>query len=250
MKTIISFLAFTFYSQMLLTAQIFIQKADIEFEVKTNIKKAMGNGSRAEMIKENLPDFKTAYYQFVFSDNKSLYKLHHFDEKTRLPDYLKKSDEANEWYVDLNNKKMKIQKNIFGSNFNIDASLPVIKWKVSNENRIIAGFNCRKAVGIIYDSVYLFAFYSDEILISGGPCSIIGLPGMILGMTIPRLYTSWIATKVNVVAINETIIKPSNSKKNYLQSSFKEILIDRTKDWSSGEENKKWQQQFLWNAML
>ena len=73
---------------------------------------------------------------------------------------------------------------------------------------MIAGFNCRKAVTKIFDSVYVFAFYTDEIIISGGPCSINGLPGMILGVTIPRLYTSWIATKVMLNGVDENTIKP------------------------------------------
>jgi GLPGLI family protein len=35
------------------------------------------------------------------------------------------------------------------------------------------------------EDVYVFAFYTDDITtISGGPCSINGLPGMILGLTI------------------------------------------------------------------
>ena len=87
----------------------------------------------------------------------------------------------------------------------------------------IAGFNCRKAVGKIFDSVYIFVFYAEEIPISGGPCAIRGLPGMIMGMTIPRLYTSWIATKVNVVSVNENVIKPSAAKKMYFKKEYKDF---------------------------
>ena len=45
-------------------AQIFISKASIEFEVKTSIKKTMGSDSWDEMIKAQMPDFKTGYYLF------------------------------------------------------------------------------------------------------------------------------------------------------------------------------------------
>jgi GLPGLI family protein len=62
--------------------------------------------------------------------------------------------------------------------------------------------------------VYVFAFYTDDIMISGGPCSINGLPGMILGLTIPRLYTSFIATKVAVKKVTATEIIPVKAKKN------------------------------------
>jgi GLPGLI family protein len=76
---------------------------------------------------------------------------------------------------------MNIQKNVWGSNFNVEDSLPHLEWRLTNENRVIAGFNCRKAVAKMFDSVYVFAFYTDEILIPGGPCTIHVLPGMILG---------------------------------------------------------------------
>jgi len=58
---------------------------------------------------------------------------------------------------------------------------------------------CRKAVGILFDTVTVFAFYTDEIVISGGPEGINGLPGMILGVGIPRLHTTWFATKVSIL---------------------------------------------------
>jgi GLPGLI family protein len=53
-----------------------------------------------------------------------------------------------------------------------------IEWKLSpNETREFAGFMCRKATGVIFDSVYVFAFYTDEITVSGGPMGLHGLPG-------------------------------------------------------------------------
>ena len=79
---------------------------------------------------------------------------------------------------------------------------------VPHETRNIAGFNCRKAYTILFDSVYVFAFYTDEIMISGGPLGIHGLPGMILGITIPRMHTSWIATKLQINGVDTSIIKP------------------------------------------
>ncbi len=256
MKIKIYFLAITLFSFAGLHAQQFISKARIEFEVKANIKKTMGNNSFAEMIKENLPTFKTGYYTFTFADNKSIYKFDHWDENVKIPTFLKKSDEDNIWYVDFNSDKFNMQKNVYGSSFNIEDSIKNLEWKITNENRVIAGFNCRKAVAQIFDSVYVFAFYTDEITIPGGPCSINGLPGMILGVTIPRLFTSWIATKVMLNNVDESTIKPVYAKKFYTIKDLKNILNERTKDWyysDDAEENKEEKQQlarFLWGTML
>ena len=156
--------------------------------------------------------------------------------------------------IDFNTGKVNIQKQVQGTQFNIADSMPAIEWKLTNENREIAGFNCRKAVGKIMDSVYVFAFYTDEITISGGPCSINGLPGIILGLSIPRLYTSYIATKVMVTAVKESDIKPATSKKYYSYASLKSLIEEKTKDWYSWgddkEENQRMKNLFLWNAFL
>ena len=142
------------------------------------------------------------------------------------------------------------KKSIEGSPLNIKDSLTNIEWKLINENMSIADFNCRKAVGKIFDSVYVFVYYSEEIPISGGPCNVTGLPGMIMGMTIPRLFTSWIATKVNVVSVNESIIKPASAKKIYHKKEFNNLLIDITKDWGWDEESKARKARFVWNSFL
>jgi GLPGLI family protein len=231
--------------------QLFINKAVIEYEVKINVQKTMGSGSWAEMLKENMPQFKTGYFQYTFADNKSVYKFDHWGDK-KVPEWLRRNDEDNVWYFDHNTSKFSMQKTVYGSNFYVADSIPAIEWRLTNENRIIAGFNCRKAVAKIMDSVYVFAFYTDEITIPGGPCSVNGLPGMILGMTIPRMYASWIATRVMVNDVNVSVIKPVIAKKYYSAKTLKETLKDRTKEWVSEDDpdSKKWIDQLYWNTLL
>lgn len=256
MKIKLYALAFALFAVYNLHAQQFINKAVVEYEVKANIKKTMGNNVWDEMMKENLPTFKTAFYTFTFANNKSIYKFDHWAAGPKVPEWMRREEEDNVWYSDYSLGKFDMQKSIYGTALNIEDSMPALKWKLSpNENRVIAGFNCRKAVAVIFDSVYIFAFYTDEIMIPGGPCSINGLPGMILGVTIPRLYTSWIATKVMVNGVNESIIKPVSAKKNYNLKLIEATIIDRTKDWYSDDEteNKEIKQQkarMLWQALL
>lgn len=251
MKIKIYSLVTLFFFVQQLHAQLFIDKAVIEYEVKVNIKKTMGNNSWDEMLKENLPQFKTGYFQYSFADNKSVYKFDHWDTK-KVPEWMRRSDEENVWYFDHNTGRINMQKNVWGSNFNVEDSIPLIEWRLTNENRIIAGYNCRKAVGKIMDSVYVFAFYSNEISISGGPCSISGLPGMILGMTIPRMYASWIATKVVVDKVDVAAIKPVTAKKYYTYNTLKVTLRERSNEWINQDDpdSKKWAEQFYWNTML
>jgi len=233
-------------------AQQFIDKAVIEYEVKTNIKKTIGNSSWAEMLKENMPQFKTAYYNFTFADNKSIYKFSRWDDKVKIPEFMKRGDEENIWYFDFENNKFSMQKDVVGSKFYVADSIPKIEWRLTNESRQIAGFNCRKAVGKIMDSVYVFAFYTDEITISGGPCSVSGLPGMILGLTIPRMYTSFIATKVTLNGVNNATIKPVEAKKPYTRDGLKSTINNRIKEWftDDDEDSKQYKNQFVWGILL
>lgn len=234
--------------------QNFIDKAVIEYEVKTNLKKTFGNGRWAELMQENSAPFKTGYFKLTFANNKSIYKFDRWDESAKVPDFLRKEDEPNIWYFDYNQNTYSTKKQVVGADIILNDSIQNIKWRLTNESRVIAGFNCRKAVGVIMDSIYVFAFYSEELLLPGGPCSIHGLPGTILGVTIPRLYVSFIATKVNVTGVDEKVIEPVTDKKPYTNASFNKLITDRAKEWREGwggnEEETIWINQFVWKALL
>ena len=103
MKIKIYFFIIAFFFVAELHAQLFISKAKIEYEVKSNIKKTMGNDMFDEMLKENLPTFKTASYTFSFADNKSIYKFDHWDEREKIPAFLKRSDDA--WLYSIPRQK-------------------------------------------------------------------------------------------------------------------------------------------------
>ena len=250
-KSIFLLVALCAYFQAI--AQQFIDKGKVEYEVRTNIMKTMGSDFWSELMKEKMPDFKTGYFNLTFAGNKSVFKFDHWDN-TKMPTYMTAADEENIWFMDRNTGKFAMQKNIYGSNLNIEDSIPKLKWKLVNENRMIAGFNCRKAEAVIFDSVYVFAFYTEEITYPGGPCSINGLPGLIMGLTIPRLYTSWIATKVEITGVNDKTIKPAPAKKPMDMKTFQTLLNERNKGWSDNpDEDKEWKEQiarFFWTSYL
>jgi len=242
MKKILIPVVICFYSTAY--AQQFISSGMIEFEVRTNNHKSMGDGMWAEMFKDKIPQFSTSYYHFTFNENKSVYKFDRKDEKTKMP-WSSGSEEDNIWFNDYSNETFTDQKFVFDNTYLLSDSLITIDWKmVPNETREIAGFNCRKAVGKIFDSVYVFAFYSDEITITGGPMGIHGLPGMILGITIPRMYTSWIATSVQIVGVKTNIVEAPQKGKKKKAVELQETVKKATSDWGS------YGQQAVWRLFL
>jgi GLPGLI family protein len=236
-------------------SQIFIGKGSIEYEVKADIKKTMGNNNWEEMLKDKLPRFKTGYFTLTFDKDQSIYKFDHWGAP-KLPDFMLQGEDEEKYFFNYATGKYSMQKNVEGSILTIADSIPKLKWKLVNENREIAGFNCRKAYAVMLDSVYVFAFYTEEITLPGGPATFHGLPGTIMGITVPRLYTSWIATKVMVNGVDAASIKPIESKKSISLNDLTTIIKDRFKDWYSSddpEENKEIQQRkaiFLWQTLL
>lgn len=252
MKKIITAIAVMFFCLASGRAQQFISEGVIEYEVKTNLQKTIGSGVWADLMKQGLPTFSTSYYTLTFSGNKSMYKFDHWMDGLKLPDFMKGPEEGQSWYNNYDTDSMNMVKEIGGTKFVINDVIRKKDWKLENEYRIIAGFNCKKAVAIVFDSVYVFAFYTEEILLPGGPFSINGLPGTVLGVTIPRMYTSWIATKVTVKDIKAGAIQPVSGKNVYTRASLNNFFHDRLKDWYDADnpEQVKERDRMLWGFFL
>lgn len=243
MKKIFLIAAIFFYSFS--QAQQFINNGLIEYEIRIDNYKVLGDDPWAQSIKDKVPNFSVLWYDLIFNNNKGVYKFDHLDEKTKAPSFLGNSQQDNIWFSDYSTGTFTDQKEIFGDTYLLQDSLMNIKWKiVPNETREIAGFNCRKAQAIIFDSVYVFAFYTDEIIAPGGPMGIHGLPGMILGITIPRMYTSWIADKVEINGVNTAaIVAPDKGKKKKATE-----LLETVKKATSGRGS--YIQQIIWQLFL
>lgn len=107
-------------------------------------------------------------------------------------------DYQNKAYQNLEKNEAKSFFEIAGSKVNIKDSLLNITWKITNEYREIAGYECRRANGLTLDSVYVVAFYTDQIPTSSGPSMMHGLPGMILGLVVPEQHFNIYATSVDM----------------------------------------------------
>jgi GLPGLI family protein len=145
---------------------------------------------------------------------------------------------------DVKNNQISLQRDIFEQTYLVKDSLQNYEWKISNETRLIAGFECKKAVTKICDSVYIVAFYTDEITVSSGPESFGGLPGMILGLAVPRLQITWFATKVDLKEPTEAILNPKQKGKAVTWEAYEKELNKAMNDWG------KYGSKVLWNSLL
>ncbi len=218
-KRSLLFIAFYFCLLSANSQPRFLPAIKVEFEKTTSVRQYMkdlqeGNmSSWFEQNKERYPVSVVSYYEFIGDTSHSIYKPGK-DIPIDPRAWWRPIADKNVVYNDYNNDRTISQKPVYEETFLMDDSLLKIKWKLTGDLRTIAGFECRKAVGILNDSIAVFAFYTDEILINGGPEGIHGLPGMILGMGIPRLHATWFATKVQVSDGDmKAVVAPTKGKK-------------------------------------
>ncbi len=223
----------------------FITSGKIEFERKVNIHKQLDaeeDDTWRNMLKKTTPAVKSSYFDLYFDAQKTIYKPgREIIVTQKVPDWLEGPAIDNIVFTDLDNKMSYSQKSVFESVFNITDTVRKIDWKITPDTRTIANFECRKATAIIMDSIYVVAFYTDQIITNGGPESFTGLPGMILGLAVPRLNATWFATKLELVEIKPTDLLPPKKGKKINNANLRTQLQSSMKDWGKTGSKNIWQ---------
>lgn len=173
-----------------------------------------------QKYKVDNPQFWIDSFQLIFNRDSTLYKpsgsISPFLHGTGVP-----MADKNQVLTDLSSFQFVAEKNAYNEQMVIIDSLNKIRWKLTDEIREIAGFECRRANALINDSIYIVAFYSDAIKTKGGPELFNGLPGMILGVAIPHYHISYFATRFEALPKAEKIATP-----NFLYQKSKIRQID------------------------
>jgi GLPGLI family protein len=185
-----------------------------------------------EIIKDRIPKNVITYHEFTGDSTRSIYKPGK-DSPIDPKFWFRPVADKNVVFTDYKAGKSIAQKPVYEETFLVEDSLSKIKWRLTADTRNIAGFECRKAVGILDDTIAVFAFYTDEIMISGGPEGITGLPGMILGIGVPRLHTTWFATKVEVFDVNMKTVAPATKGKRMDRATMMKTLDKVLRQWGT-----------------
>lgn len=227
----------------------FSEQGVIYYERKVNLKlqaQLEEEYSWAKRYLEKLDAGASSTFRLAYSGQVTNYQ---FVEEAELPSggawILNKSlAYKNHVWSDYAQGDRRAQKQVYEKNYRLEDSILTPQWKLSDEIRVIAGYTCRKALTTLFDSVVVVAFYTDEIMVSGGPESFHGLPGMILGVAVPRLYTTWFATKVELRVPEETELAPPEDGERVSRKELARILRKVIKNW--GDSGPK----MLWRVFL
>ena len=203
--------------------QKFIQSGKIFFERKVaqitlmeSMQQVGEDNMFMEEFKKVFPRIVTDSYVLDFNPQASVYKLEkeNTDNKYLMSNFKPMDDTyvMQNFSDSITTKKI----DVFENKYLMKDSLTKYQWKLTGEVRQFAGFECKKAVTKICDSVVVVAFYTDEILVRGGPESFNGLPGMIMGIAVPRLSLTLFATKIELNNAGLPLVIPIEKKPNYV----------------------------------
>jgi GLPGLI family protein len=239
-----------------LSAQIahFITDGKIEYDKTVNmyaiLRKQINKDNEVymkpayEAFQRNNPQFRTLKSTLSFSKDKTLFDP--IPSENPVKGYFTSdptAEQNNIIFTDLKAASSVSQKKVFEETFLVKDSTRAIKWKITGETREIAGYFCRRANAVIMDSIYVVAFYTDEIPLTGGPESFTGLPGMILGVALPHDGVTWFATKVSEQPIPATVIAPPKKGKAVDNKALKATLNSALKNW--GDEAQAFLRGFM-----
>ncbi|HRD37367.1 MAG TPA: GLPGLI family protein, partial [Bacteroidia bacterium] len=131
-------------------------------------------------------------------------------------------------------------KDMWGEEIHLTDSLFIRKWKMTENTRKIAGYNCRKAVWQANDTTRIYAWFSYDLMTSTGPESFNGLPGVILGLATEDGGIVYFAKKVELIKPDASNLLPPKKKK---VRNVNELKKEMEKEY--GKE--KWFKE-MWNS--
>jgi GLPGLI family protein len=242
-KLLVSLLVLCYCPFMASQAQTvtFLKKGKIEYEKTLNILALIkemyaaspGRDQLLDNFQKNYKPFHVTHFDLYFNGDSTYYVPGtESPQSQNLPEWVRIPAQDNRIFTDLKKQQSVSLKNIFNIKYLITDSTRKIRWKITDEAREIAGFPCRRANAIIMDSIYAVAFYTTQIKVSGGPESVSGLPGMILGLALPHEHVTWFATNVYLRTDMDKIARPpAGNSKQMGAGDFYSTLRQSLKDW-------------------
>lgn len=218
----------------------FIYSGRIQYERKVNQHLNLDDDSEWMLeMKKQIPKFVTDVFELDFSSDVSVYKLARENQDNK---YMWGGKPSSTDIVIQNHtsRQLFIQRDVFEQTYLLQDSLRNFQWRITEEKREIAGFDCRKAVTRICDSVYVVAFYTDQIPVSSGPESFGNLPGMILGLAAPRLSITWFAIRVELTTPTAQKLQPTLKGKKTNWVKYNADLQKAMKDWGKEGITNLW----------
>ena len=218
----------------LLTANTFAQitTGKIIFERRTNLMKRFGDNPRMKNFITEQNKYRNESFELLFNDSMCVFRYLENDEPDATG-FMKYMTTRNTVYQNISSSQKTVVMDLWGSEAILKDSMQRRQWKITENKRVIAGYNCRKAIWEMNDSTRIYAWYAIEVVPSIGPEGFAGLPGAILGMATEDGSVIYFAKEVK--AMEQPVVKleePSmKGKEVYTEEQLKEMLKGRMGQW-------------------
>ena len=190
----------------------------IIYERKVNMHKRIPKED--ERMKQMMPEFNTSKTQLIYSGDQSIFSNVEAEENIVANDeengnrlVIRMAGQDNEVYKNYALHKMTALRELGPRKYIIEDSLPVYKWQLKEETKIIKGYTCKKAVTVNQQQMPVIAWYTEQIPSASGPETWGGLPGMILEIDIDNAAVVYTVLTIENKLNKETAKAPTGGKK-------------------------------------
>lgn len=135
----------------------------------------------------------------------------------------------NRQYRDIANGKRVESTEFFGRFFLITEEPKRMKWKLSAEQKQIAGYLCQKAV-LQDTSRQVEAWFAPQLPVSIGPGEFADLPGIILELSMSNGDRTVVADKVELKSLDKKAIEKPTKGKSVTREEFTKIRDEKLKE--------------------
>ena len=171
-------------------------KFEIVYKYTYQINKEDTSNIKSENMVLKIGNLISEYTSSIIAIENEKYKekLKEF-ESTGVSDFrnLRNMQRANIRYkvIKDNKKEEMLFFNTFGTtSMFYKEPLHQMIWSLTNEEKVILGYNCKKAITRFFGREYI-AWYSTDIILSEGPYKFNGLPGLILSISDTKNHHSF-----------------------------------------------------------
>ena len=172
----------------------YITSGKITYERRTNLEKRYTDQRMRRMINDD-NKIRNESFTLTFNDSISIFKPVPVEKTDGMMSWM---TTKNSYLQNLNSKRQISILALFGQDVYVNDSLPSRNWKVTDNKRTIAGYECRKAIYQKNDTTRIYAWYSPALIPSVGPEGFCGLPGTILGVASEDGSVIYFAKKVDI----------------------------------------------------
>jgi GLPGLI family protein len=206
------------------------------------IKIEVPEGMNEEEFRKMVPSEQKAIKRLTFSANECLYAdapeqapggtdavFNSEDDGGEVRMDFKIARPENYQYRDIAKGQRIESTEFFGRFFLIEEQPKRMKWKLSAEQKQVAGYLCQKAV-LQDTSRQVEAWFAPQIPVGIGPGEFADLPGLILEISMANGDRTMVADRVDLKALGEKAIEKPKKGKSVTREEFTKIRDEKLKE--------------------